>query len=358
MTYGSHQSGSHQSAGDIAAALARNAEAVCCHYLANGRREGRYWLVGDIQNAPGRSLFVRLVASPDGNGAAGKWTDAATGDHGDLLDVIASVCRHASLGQTLTEARHFLSLPLPAPGSDIQGKRRAKPPVGTPEAARKLWSVTRPIGTTLAEYYLASRGITDLSGCEALRFHPRCYYRRSSDDQGELPDAFAAVVAAVTDLAGSITGVHRTWLAPDASGKADVAYPRRAMGHLLGSGVRFGRAGQLLLAGEGIETVLSLRQIMPGMPMLVALSAAHLAAILFPAGLKRLYVARDDDAAGSGAVKTLMQRALPLGIDVIRLDPMLDDFNDDLTALGRGAMARSLRPQLLAADAARFLKDR
>ena len=55
--------------------LAREAEAVCRHYLASGRREGRYWLVGDVRNAPGRSMFVRLKGPESGRGAAGKWTD-------------------------------------------------------------------------------------------------------------------------------------------------------------------------------------------------------------------------------------------------------------------------------------------
>jgi len=55
--------------------LARDAEAVCRHYLASGRREGRYWLVGDVRNAPGRSMFVRLKGPESGRGAAGKWTE-------------------------------------------------------------------------------------------------------------------------------------------------------------------------------------------------------------------------------------------------------------------------------------------
>ena len=79
-------------AADLAHRLARDAEAVCRHYLSNGRREGRYWLGGDVRNAPGRSLFVRLKGPESGKGAAGKWTDAATGDHGDLLDVIRESC--------------------------------------------------------------------------------------------------------------------------------------------------------------------------------------------------------------------------------------------------------------------------
>ena len=62
-------------AADLARHLARNAEAVCRHYLSNGHREGRYWLVGDVANTRGRSLFVRLSGPDHGKGAAGKWTD-------------------------------------------------------------------------------------------------------------------------------------------------------------------------------------------------------------------------------------------------------------------------------------------
>jgi hypothetical protein len=60
-------------ASELARRLAREAEAVCRHYLSNGKREGRYWLVGDVQNTPGRSLFVRLYESP--KAPAGKWTE-------------------------------------------------------------------------------------------------------------------------------------------------------------------------------------------------------------------------------------------------------------------------------------------
>ena len=62
-------------AADLAHRLARHAEAVCRYYLSNGRRHGRYWLVGDVANTPGRSLYVRLDGPDSGKGAAGKWTD-------------------------------------------------------------------------------------------------------------------------------------------------------------------------------------------------------------------------------------------------------------------------------------------
>jgi len=78
-------------AADLARRLARDAEAVCHYYLSNGRRSGRYWIAGDVQNTPGRSLYVRLSGPDYGPGAAGKWTDAATGEHGDLLDRSLSI---------------------------------------------------------------------------------------------------------------------------------------------------------------------------------------------------------------------------------------------------------------------------
>ena len=62
-------------AAELAHRLARNAEAVCRYYLSNGHREGRYWVVGDVANTPGRSLYVRLHGPLSGKGAAGKWTD-------------------------------------------------------------------------------------------------------------------------------------------------------------------------------------------------------------------------------------------------------------------------------------------
>ena len=102
-------------AGELAIRLGRQAEAVCRHYLSSGHREGRYWLVGDVRNTPGRSMFVRLKGAETGKGAAGKWTDAATAEHGDLLDVIRESCGLIDFKDVAEEARTFLSLPHPDP---------------------------------------------------------------------------------------------------------------------------------------------------------------------------------------------------------------------------------------------------
>lgn len=96
----------------------------------------------------------------------------------------------------------------------------------------------------------------------------------------------------MTDPDGRLTGVHRTWLDSDGDGKAKLEDPRRALGQLIGNAVRFkmppDAQSPILAAGEGIETVLSLGQVLPRMPMAAALSANHLAAFRLPAICRRL----------------------------------------------------------------------
>lgn len=337
----------------IARRLAENAEAACRHYLSNGRREGHYWMVGDVYNAPGRSLYVRLSGDADGGRTAGKWTDAATGDHGDLLDIIAASCAHTRLAETLAEARHFLSLPPSVDEHWRRGRRRAG--TGSREAAIRLWAASKPIAGTLVRSYLAGRALRRGGDLLALRFHPRCYYRPARDDAAGVKSAYPAMIAAVTDLDGTLTGVHRTWLDGVGTAKAPVACPRRAMGHLLGGGVRFGLADAVMAFGEGIETMLSLREIAPALPLVAGLSAAHLAALEFPPPLRRLYVARERDDAGRAAFAALAERTAPLGIDLRPLDPRLDDFNSDLVQMGHAQLAAAIRAQMRDVDAERML---
>lgn len=345
-----------QSIAALTEALAPEAESVCRYYLSNGHREGHYWMVGDARNTPGRSLFVRLKGPPSGKGAAGKWTDAATGEHGDLLDIIRESCGLIDFADIAQEARRFLSLPPPERPSDI-ASRSDPAPTGSPEAARRLFAMSQPIAGTLAEAYLRNRGLAALSKTASLRFHPRCYYR---PDQHSETETWPALIASVTDLDGASTGVHRTWLdpkgSPDANlGKAPIDTPRRAMGNLLGHAVRFGTARDVMAAGEGIETILTLKMALPDLPMVAALSATHLAAIRFPPSLRRLYIVRDNDPAGYGASARLIQRAKDAGIEAIPLSPHLGDFNDDLRLLGADALRDALRVQIAPEDVACFM---
>ena len=319
-------------AAGLAAALGACAEAVCRRYLPHGRKHGRYWIAGDLDGARGRSLFVRL----HGPGVPGKWTDAATGQHGDLLDLIRHRTGAMTLRAALDEARAFLALPVaPVPGSD--GSYDAT------EAARRLWRQCRAIGGTHAERYLQARG---LSRCRfaTLRFHPELRYREGSSVR-----RFPALVAAVTGNDGAVLGVQRTWLDPRRPAKAGVAVPRKALGRIFGHAVRFGTVpadGVSLVVGEGIETVLSLVTAVPEIGAAAALSAGSLGAFAPPPGVARLVIARDNDEDGALAAERLARRCARAGVAATIVVPIGNDFNDDLVALGAPALRARIAPLL------------
>ena len=101
--------------GDIARRLAEQRLDVCRRYLPNGKRVGNYWIAGDVRGAKGRSLYLRLTGPPSGKGAAGHWSDPATGEYGDLLDLIAAACQLSDHRDARDEARRFLNLSKAAP---------------------------------------------------------------------------------------------------------------------------------------------------------------------------------------------------------------------------------------------------
>jgi hypothetical protein len=249
------------------------------------------------------------------------------------------------LSSSTCEARN-LALPPPMPRSHRDLRVAASR--NSSEAARRLFRAGRPIAGTPAAAYLAHRGLTAIAS-PWLRYHPCCYVRASDEVQRQ---TWPALLAALTDVHGVVRGVHRTWLDPSRCGLAPIRAPRRSLGRQLGHGVRFGGfAAHLLVAGEGLETVLSLRAVLPRVPVMAGLSANHLAALALPGGVQRLYIARDGDAAGTRAAERLRAHAEAAGVlDVRDLYPMHGDFNDDLRRLGAAWLAGHVGAQLDPAD--------
>ena len=341
----------------VAAALAERAEEVCRRYLPYGRRRGRYWVAGDLDGGRGRSLFVRL-APP---GTPGKWTDASTNEHGDLLDLVRIASGAGSLRVALAEARAFLAMP-PMPAAE------APDDYDRTEAAGRLWQRCRAIDGTHAEAYLEARGIQrcrlHASVFAALRFHPALIHR---DDGGvrRLPALVAAVTADAKERFGpgehpgpqersgpgerldhgAVCGVLRTWLDPIRPAKANLIRPRKALGRVHGRAVRFGHPGSgTLLVGEGIETVLSIVTAIPDVVAAAALSAGSLGAFAPPAGVTRLVIARDNDPEGERAAERLVRRCARTGVGALVVAPQGDDFNTDLLTLGAPALRARLTP--------------
>jgi phage/plasmid primase-like uncharacterized protein len=341
------------SASDLARRLGELAEAVCREYLSNGYRSGNYWMVGDVRNTRGRSMHVRLKTV--GGKAAGKWVDESSGEYGDLLDVIEQSCGLVDFREVADEARRVLSMPLPPP-QPPGTQRQPAAARGSPDAARRLFAMSQPIAGTLAERYLARRGILLSAHERALRFHPGCYCRDIVTGETQ---TLPALIAAVTNLDGEITGLQRTWLDPSGEGKAQLTDPRRSLGDLFGNGIWLGRQPgapvPVMAAGEGFETMASLRTLVPALPVAAATSANHLACLSYPVGCRRLYIAADADAAGRHGIERLSQRAAQAGILALVLRPQLGDFNDDLRHLGPADLAAGLRDQLVPEDARLFL---
>ena len=330
----------------VAAALGARAEEVCRRYLPQGRKQGRYWTVGDVYGARGRSLFVRL-APP---GTPGKFVDSATGQHGDLLDLIRIASGAGSLRAALAEARAFLAMP-PIPSAE------APDDYDRTKAARRLWQRCRAIDGTHAEAYLEARGIQrcrlHASVFAALRFHPTLIHRDDDGGVRRLPALVAAVTADAEDRAGpgdrpahaAVCGVLRTWLDPTRPAKAKLIRPRKALGRVHGRAVRFGEpAGGTLLVGEGIETVLSIVTAIPDAVAAAALSAGSLSAFVPPAGVTRLVIARDNDPEGERAAERLARRCTCARVDAVVVAPSGEDFNSDLVAFGASALRARLAP--------------
>ena len=331
---------------EIAAALSARAEYVCRRYLPRGRKQGGYWTIGDTSGAKGRSLFVRL-APP---GIPGKWTDGATNQHGDLLDLIRLHTGGASLRHAMEEACAFLAQPpfAPANGGDQVGRYDRE------EAAHRLWRRCRPIDGTHAEAYLHARAI---GHCRfpALRFHPDLIHR-ADDGIHRMP----ALVAAVTGNDGAIEGVQRTWLDPKRHEKANFERPRKALGRVHGRAVRFGgtTSGATLLAGEGIETVLSVVIAVPGIHAAAALSAGSLGAFEPAQDLALLLIARDNDMEGGHAVNRLQRRYVERSIPLIVIASEHSDFNDDLIAFGEETLTARIAPLIASTESGETVEER
>jgi hypothetical protein len=118
---------------------------------------------------------------------------------------------------------------------------------------------------TLVETYLLSRGLR-LPPPPTLRFHPGLKH-----PSGAIYPAMIALVMRGSD--GAPIAIHRTFLARDGSGKAPEESPKMMFGPCRGGAVRLGVPGDMLMAGEGIETCLAAMQT-TGRPAWAALSTS------------------------------------------------------------------------------------
>ena len=293
-----------------------------------------------------------------GGAKAGRWNDYATGEHGDVLDLIGLSMGLSSV-DAIKEARAFLGLDTESPELRRQreaaviaskARRAAQEQADQHRKSRRqkwaegLWLSGQPqvLGTPV-DHYLRGRGI-DLSLLphtpRALRYHPECryYFEAEEVDQstGEVRKVsrWRALPAMVTAIAKGrkIIDCHRTYLALDDAtglwGKADLPDAKKVFGDYTGGSVRLcgalgPRGGELKLSqapqgsralvAEGIENALSAVMLrhMRGLPPVFVLAAGaiwNLSEIELPETITDVTLAADNDTGAQA--QAMLQKAV------------------------------------------------
>lgn len=322
---------------DIKAMLLSRVEDVAMRYAPPAGRhyvdKGRYFTLNPGRADRSVGSFCVTLSGPH----AGHWNDYATGDRGDLLDLIA-LSLGCSLSDAVREARGFLGLQTASPEDLARQRRAAEAAVQRrreAEAAEKdrrqrrakaghaIWLAAREgLRHTPVESYLRdARGI-DLAAIgrqpRALRYAPACHYHQVDETTGEIFEGtWPAMVALLQNGAGEVVGCHRTWLAMAADGtwhKAPVPKPKKVLGWSdgcwiniwSGTGPRGGKAGSLRDAppgtvvhiAEGIEDALSAAVILPEARHIACVSLSNMAALAgtLPRQVTEVVLLADRDA--------------------------------------------------------------
>ena len=276
----------------------------------------------------------------------------------DFVEHGGVICRHChpNGGDGLETLRWLLDEPFPTVvdrvadflGADPVATNgtsvaNGKPTETKTEAARRMWDSAKPNDPEgrIAEY-LRHRGLEGTVP-DDLRYQPKL---RHTDET----DTFPAIVACIQDVAGRITGVHRTFLDPTGPGKAPVAKPKKMLGKASGGAVRLAETlGETLAIVEGIETGLAVQQA-TGTPTWATLSTSGIVAVKIPDSVRSVQIWADQDAHGQGkdAAIKLAQRLHSKGqcVRIFIPDRMIDcpstDWLDVLNVEGADPIRRAV----------------
>lgn len=183
-----------------------------------------------------------------------------------------------------------------------------------------------------------------------LRYHPALPYWTQHDSEPMHMGNRPALIAAITQLDGTLQGLHCTYLQQGAWHKLAIVHPQtgeplpakkmqtRYSGALTGAAVQlYPIQNNRLAVAEGIETALAARELLPNCPPVwAALSANGMASLMLPNNINELWIIADNDTPrpiGMQAAETLANRAIKAGIAVKLWQPetqgwdALDELN-------------------------------
>jgi hypothetical protein len=226
-----------------------------------------------------------------------------------LFHCFSRQCSAHDIVAALRSARAEIApLPVTAKPHSADEKQRI-------EMARRIWREARDPRGTIVQDYLFGRGFTGLmpeAFCThaspgtlarvgvglaipaSIRFHPRLKHQGGTS----LP----AMVCAIEDHDGRTVGVHRTYLKPEGTAKAEAEPNKMALGRVRGCAVRLTAGDPMLVICEGVETGLSILQA-TGLHVWAALGTSNLWQIELPAFVGEVIIGADHDEPGLKAAR-------------------------------------------------------
>jgi len=234
---------------ELKAMLIGSIDSVCRDYFPDGHRNGGYWIARNPSRADTRagSFWIYLRQK------AGGWCDAASGQKGDVIDLIGLAIGSSDKAVIRTEICRYLGIATNGPQADPQAraqrraelqrqadKRQADEARETEKSrwrAFHLWQQAQALTTatfpgSLAERYLLGRGI-DMAGDWLARGRPfpgavrllmaHDYHLAGGGVLKGLP----CLISLMSGADGKPAAVHRIWLTADGSGKANLPEPQR-----------------------------------------------------------------------------------------------------------------------------------
>ncbi len=301
--------------------LAARVDELARQLYPRGVKEGHEFRVGGIDGSSGRSMAIHL-----GGAKQGIWSDFASGEGGDALELVRLAVCNGDMVEAIKWAKGWLGLD----GCDPEALKRTRLAAEAQAAkadqaddadekrrrdCQAIWLASQPIKGTVAAAYLLGRGL-DLGLMPkwpgALRFHPNLWNVESRRH-------WPALVALIQGMDGKPRAIHRTWLEIHGDGrvtKAPLADAKMTLGRYRGGFIALHRGAsnkpikqapaEWVAVSEGIEDGLTAALAKPELRVLAAVSLGNMKALDLPAGLDVLIVGQND-AVGSKAAATLGQ---------------------------------------------------
>lgn len=310
---------------EISQALADRVEALAADLLPGGHREGNEWRAGSLAGEAGHSLGVHLTG-----GKAGLWSDFATGEAGDALDLVRVVLR-VGTREARVWARRWLGFAngkaeLLLPTAPTPRPTASEP---DPDRWRRPWYSARAIGGTVAEAYLTVRRLRfdDPKG-RVLRFARR---RARRSPEGEAIEHHPALLALLSDiLTGEPCGLINIFLQSDGRDRLRDRKGKTVTGRASGAAVMlsaFDEPTAGLVLCEGVETGLAIFQA-ELRPIWACGGAGTLGTFPLLGGIDALTIAADADAFGMRAAEAAAARYRAGGREAAIVPPPTGDWAD------------------------------